>query len=38
MRTMEDTDDQYRSMFQMTDGIGLIQVYRRELSDKLTVS
>lgn len=42
MRKMEDTDDQYRSMLgeklQMTDSSGLIQVYRKELGDKLAVS
>lgn len=42
MRNMEDTDNQYRTMLgkklQMTDSSGLIQVYRKELGDKLAVS
>jgi len=39
MRNMEDTDDHYRNIlgakFHVTDGIGLLQIYQRELSDKL---
>lgn len=39
MKNMEDTDDHCRAMldekFQVTDGIGLIQVYHKQLSDKL---
>lgn len=42
MRNMEDTDDRYRTMLgeklQMTDGSGLIQVYRKKLGDKLALS
>ncbi|KAJ6794345.1 putative GTP diphosphokinase CRSH1, chloroplastic isoform X1 [Iris pallida] len=42
MRNMEDRDDQYRTLLgeklQMTDSTGLIQVYRKELGDKLAVS
>lgn len=39
MRDMEDADSQYSNIlgqkFPKTDGIGLIQVYRRELREKL---
>lgn len=42
MRNMEDMDDQYRTMLgkklQMTDSSGLIQVYRKELGNKLAKS
>ncbi|RRT63953.1 hypothetical protein B296_00040082 [Ensete ventricosum] len=42
MRNMEDTDDHYRTMLgeklQLSDSTGLIQVYRKELGDKLAVS
>ncbi|KAF8387733.1 hypothetical protein HHK36_026387 [Tetracentron sinense] len=41
MRNLEDKDDQYRSMLdkklQLADSSGLIQVYRKELGDRLTV-
>ncbi|XP_058082689.1 probable GTP diphosphokinase CRSH, chloroplastic [Magnolia sinica] len=41
MRNLEDTDDQYRTMLdeklQMSDSSGLIQVYRKELGDRLAV-
>ncbi|XP_018681433.2 GTP diphosphokinase CRSH1, chloroplastic [Musa acuminata AAA Group] len=42
MRNMEETDDHYRTMLgeklHMSDSTGLIQVYRKELGDKLAVS
>lgn len=42
MRGLEDRDFEYKSMLneklQGTDGSGLIQVYRKELEDRLSVS
>lgn len=42
MRNLEDRDDQYRTMLdetlQMTDSDGLIQVYRKELGDRLALT
>ncbi|KAL6897783.1 hypothetical protein ACP4OV_006742 [Aristida adscensionis] len=42
MRSLEDKDDQYRKILkeklQTVDGAGLIQVYRKELGDKLLLS
>lgn len=42
MRSLEDKDDHYRTMLgeklQITDSTSLIQVYRKELGDKLAVS
>lgn len=42
MRNLEDRDDQYKTLMneklQLVDGSGLIQVYRKELGDRLAVS
>ncbi|CAH1453229.1 unnamed protein product [Lactuca virosa] len=42
MRGLEDRDDEYKTMLneklQVTDGSGLIQVYRKELEDRLAIS
>ncbi|KAK9287773.1 hypothetical protein L1049_016213 [Liquidambar formosana] len=42
MRNLEDRDDQYKTMLgeklQMADSSGLIQVYRKELGNRLALS
>lgn len=42
MRGLEDRDDEYKSLLneklQVADGSGLIQVYRKELEDRLAIS
>lgn len=42
MRGLEDRDDEYKSLLndklQDADGNGLIQVYRKELEDRLAIS
>lgn len=42
MRNLEDKDEHYRTMLveklETIDSAGLIQVYRKELGDKLSVS
>lgn len=41
MRNLEDRDDQYKTMLDeklhLTDNSGLIQVYRKELGNRLSI-